>query len=472
MPEVAADARFRESSHSHAASRRLEKCDQVSLELTTFLPSSTASLHFLPGTRDIGGAHGGCPHLTDCESCHLIIRSCCSGFVRTRASVLFLCFPLSGVFRMRRVCLAAAVAAVVPIFAARLVADDFQYQFQDIQIPKATADEPVRGQLSTAAAGKYLEQASLAWSGQRNCVSCHTNGTYMTIRPALTPTLGAPNTANRTFFLEQMAKLKEQPVDRLKQSTRPAQVIYIAAGLAEWDAHVTGSLSSETSAALELMFSIQTEEGTWGTLDCWPPFESDAWHEATVAAMAAAAAPGWLEAVRSSTDRPHLKAAVEKLEAYLRSDKAPHDYGRVLQLWAAARMPQLLDDARRQQLVEMLWKHQRPDGSWSIRSFAAPEAWGSGNRAARLRAEADLENPAGDGHMTGLAVIVLREHNIAADDPRLQKAISWLSSNQRESGRWWTRSLNTDSWHFITYSGTAYPLLALQMCNAVPVAAK
>jgi squalene-hopene/tetraprenyl-beta-curcumene cyclase len=61
---------------------------------------------------------------------------------------------------------------------------------------------------------------------------------------------------------------------------------------------------------------------------------------------------------------------------------------------------------------------------------------------------------------------------VPADDPRLQKAIAWISASQRESGRWWTRSLNTDSWHFITYSGTAYPLLALQMCNAVPVAGK
>ncbi len=374
--------------------------------------------------------------------------------------------------RLQRLARLAACLSLL-CTAPHSLADDFQYAFQDLKIPKATAEEAVREQLSTAAAARYLEQGSVAWSGSRNCVSCHTNGTYMTIRPALSPTLGPPAEANRSFFVDQLSKLKEQPADRLRQSTRPAQVIYIAAGLAEWDAHVTGKLSPETATALELMFSIQTEEGTWGTLDCWPPFESDAWHEATVAAMATAAAPGWLESVRAEAGSPELKAAVEKLEVYLRRENgAPHDYGRVLQLWAAARMPQLLDDARRQQLIEMLWKHQRPDGSWSMRTFAAPEAWGGGNRAAKLRAEAEFENPAGDGHMTGLAVIVLREHNIPADDPRLKKAIQWISANQRESGRWWTRSLNTDSWHFITYSGTAYPLLALQMCSSIPVAAK
>jgi squalene-hopene/tetraprenyl-beta-curcumene cyclase len=72
--------------------------------------------------------------------------------------------------------------------------------------------------------------------------------------------------------------------------------------------------------------------------------------------------------------------------------------------------------------------------------------------------------------MTGLAIVVLREAGVPAADERLRKGIAWLKSNQRASGRWWTRSLNTESWHFITYSGTAFPLLAMQMCE--PTAAR
>ncbi len=106
-----------------------------------------------------------------------------------------------------------------------------------------------------------------------------------------------------------------------------------------------------------------------------------------------------------------------------------------------------------------------PDGGWSIRNFAAPEAWGKGNRAEKLRAEPEFATTPSDGHMTGLAVIVLREAGLAKDDPRLAKAVAWLKSNQRESGVWWTRSLNTDKSHFITYSSTAFPLLALAMCD-------
>jgi len=67
--------------------------------------------------------------------------------------------------------------------------------------------------------------------------------------------------------------------------------------------------------------------------------------------------------------------------------------------------------------------------------------------------------------MTGLAVIVLRDAGIPADDKRIQAAVHWLKTNQRESGRWWTRSLNTDTYHFITFSSTGYSLLALAKCG-------
>ena len=50
----------------------------------------------------------------------------------------------------------------------------------------------------------------------------------------------------------------------------------------------------------------------------------------------------------------------------------------------------------------------------------------------------------------------------------LRNKLKKRSSDRRQSGRWWTRSLNTDKWHFITYSGTCYPLLALAKCGALP----
>ncbi len=339
-----------------------------------------------------------------------------------------------------------------------------QYLFEQIRIEVPRGDEPFAKSLSVAKAQTYLEQGTTAWSGQRKCVACHTNGLYMTVRPALAAQLGTPDAAQRAFFVETLHKKQKEAASNLKRGTTPEQLIYLAAGLAEWDKHVAGKLSPETDEALKLLFTIQRDDGSWAALDCWPPYESDSYHPATVAAMAAATAPGWLAVVKDEA----MLAGLAKLKRYLRETPPPHDYARVLLLWAGTRMPELLDDVGRAQLIDQLVKHQRPDGGWSIRNFAAPEAWGKGNRAEKLRAEPEFATTPSDGHMTGLAVIVLREAGLAKDDPRLAKAVAWLKSNQRESGVWWTRSLNTDKSHFITYSSTAFPLLALAMCDALP----
>ena len=361
---------------------------------------------------------------------------------------------------------AALLLAFVPWNAAP-AAESLQYAFESIAVPAATADEPRRGAVSTRLAVEHLEQGSVAWSGQRRCISCHTNGTYMLARPALAKAIGPPPEATLAFYRGQLESLAAEPVESLRKSTKPAQVIYLAAGLASWDRHVTGVRSPETDRALRLMFAAQDESGTWGTLDCWPPYESDAFHEATVAATAAATAPGWLDEIASGSDAA-LAAGVDKLRVYFRDTPAPHDYGRVLLLQASTHFPGILDDSGKAAIVEMLRARQKADGGWSIRAFAKPEAWGSGNRAAKLRAEPDFADPASDGHMTGLAVLAMREAGVPADDPAVRRGVGWLLANQRESGRWWTRSLNTDSWHFITYSGTALPLLALQACDALP----
>jgi squalene-hopene/tetraprenyl-beta-curcumene cyclase len=345
-----------------------------------------------------------------------------------------------------------------------------QYEFGAVGIARPTGEEPL-APLSVDKAMAYLNTASTTWNSQRKCIACHTNGTYMTMRPLLHEQLGEPDLREREFFVKVLAAKQKEAASNLQKGTTPEQIIYLAAGLAEWDRHITSRLSSETDAALRLMFKIQRPEGAWRALDCWPPYESDEYHPATVAAMAVAAAPGWLAGLDKTKDAELLKN-VERLKTYLRDTPPPHDYGRVLLLWSSLRMPLLLTDAKQKELVALLASKQHDDGGWSIRNFAEPEQWGKGDRADRLRAEPDFSNPPSDGHMTGLAVVVLREAGVAKDDPRIVKAIAWLKSNQRESGRWWTRSLNTDQYHFITYSGTAFPIWALAVCDELPTAVK
>ncbi len=365
--------------------------------------------------------------------------------------------------RSNVLCCVCALALAVgrPVFAG----DVPQYSYEDIHVPKAYADEPKREHFSLTEASHYLDQGAKAWNGARKCVSCHTTGTYMLIRPELTKQLGSPSPEMRDKFIDAFKDLAAMKPDEIQKSTRPGQVIYSAAGLAEWDKHVTKSLSPETAQALKLMFAIQRSTGSWGSADCWPPYESDAFHEATIAAIAVADAPGWLASLKD----PALKGGVERLKHYLQTEKPPHDYGRILLLWASTRMPGLLDKAQQKTLVDMVWQHQQSDGGWSIRTFAAPEAWGSGIRAGKLRGEPEFQHPPSDGHMTGMALVALREAGVPTTDPRIQRGVTWLLKNQRISGRWWTRSLNTDGRHFITYSGTAFPVLALSLCDALPV---
>ncbi|GAB4149957.1 MAG: hypothetical protein Tsb009_24530 [Planctomycetaceae bacterium] len=170
-----------------------------------------------------------------------------------------------------------------------------QYKHGDILIPPANAAEPKRKTISVSSAVDYLEKGALAWSKSRKCVTCHTNGTYMVIRPALTKQLGPPSKAIRQFFVAQLKKMEKTDLKILKSGIRPTQVAYVAAGLAEWDAHLSQKTSAETKAALTLMLKLQSKDGSWGNVDCWPPHESSSYHGATVAAMALATAPGYLQ---------------------------------------------------------------------------------------------------------------------------------------------------------------------------------
>lgn len=356
----------------------------------------------------------------------------------------------------------AMLSVCVFAVASSLCAEDDlpnQYEAGEIKVPAARANEPLI-HLSIENASRHLDHGSLAWSQQKKCVSCHTNGTYLFIRPALTPTLGKPADGSREFFVSQLEALSEVGGRKMRRSgTRPAQVIYIAAGLAEWDAHITKKLSPETDKALRLAFEMQNKEGTWHSLTCWPPFESSAYQEAHMAAMAIASAPGWVDSLAEGDE---LRGKVDLLKKYIRESEVPHDYGKILQLWTSLRLDGILTVSQQHEAIQLIRCKQKCDGGWSIRQFANPEEWGGGNRAGKLREESEFVTQPSDGHMTGLALLVLQEAGVRNDDPAIQKGLCWLKMNQRESGRWWTRSLNTDKWHFITYSGTAYPLMALQ----------
>jgi len=346
----------------------------------------------------------------------------------------------------------------------------YQYHMKDVTYLRPTKDE-ARIAFRPKLAVDYMEQGALAWTGDWKCVACHTNGSYMVVRPLMTERLGPPQKALRDFFVGTLNEELATDEKDMKPEYDSTQEVYVAAGLAIWDANVTHKLSAETAEALGMMFRLQRADGDWTISDDNnPPLESNRYQLATVAARAVGSAPAWEAAQRGTP----VGAKIELLKRYLQAEgKLQGDYDRVDLLWAAEEWPGLLDDAQKQDLVAMILRHQQGDGGWSIRTFARPEEWGKGNRAEKLRAEAEFANPtsdlasdlASDGHMTGLALIALRKAGVAAGDARVRRGVAWLKANERASGRWYTRSLNRDGWQFITYSGTVYPLLALEMCG-------
>lgn len=349
--------------------------------------------------------------------------------------------------------------------AAWKVPFQYQYHLKEITYLRPSPEE-AKIAYSPRLAVDYMEQGAMAWSAEWKCVACHTNGSYMVVRPLMTAQLGVPSKEMHDFFVSSLQEeLAVDPEDQ-RPELDSTQAVYIAAGLAIWDAHVAHRLSPETTQALDMMFKLQRADGDWTISDDNnPPLESNRYQLATVAARAVGNAPGWLTEQRGKP----VETKVRLLESYLRAEgKVQGDYDRTDLLWAATELPGLLDEGRKQKLVEMIEGHQRADGGWSIRNFAQPEEWGKGNRAEKLRAELEFPDPPSDGHMTGLAILVLRKAGVPASDKRIQRGVEWLLTNQRSSGRWWTRSLNRDGWQFISYSGTVYPLLALSLCDQLP----
>ena len=96
-----------------------------------------------------------------------------------------------------------------------------QYELRDIKVAAASADEAKRESVSLPLALDYLEKGTQVWNGQRKCVTCHTNGIYMTVRPALSDKLGKPTESARQFFVETLGQLEGLEPEKLLQATRP-----------------------------------------------------------------------------------------------------------------------------------------------------------------------------------------------------------------------------------------------------------
>ena len=155
----------------------------------------------------------------------------------------------------------------------------------------------------------------------------------------------------------------------------------------------------------------------------------------------------------------------------LAAAKPRNDFERVQKLQLAAISPELVSKPEMQLASDILTRLQKPDGGWSTRSFSPTADWGptiTKANIAMIDSEPDAANPASDPFMTAFAIVLLRESGTPASDARIQKGLAWLKSNQRETGRWWMKSLYKNTQHYITYIATAQVLRALALCDELP----
>lgn len=350
--------------------------------------------------------------------------------------------------------------------AATVAKAVFQYKAGDIAIPTATADEPkvaAFGAESIRAAAKYLDDGASAWARSRSCMACHTTGVYMAERTVLTKLLGPPRDEILGDFVADIPAEGDETT-----KTQPhAFSVWRSLGLAQWDRHVAGKLSEHTQRSLRDMLLRLPGDGFYHTVSKVEiPYTTTNFELTVQAARSIAAAPGWLAGL---TDND-LKGRLQRMKTALAAYQPRHDYERALLLQLAVAMPELVPQQARDEAISVLWKHQRDDGGWSTRSFSEVTNWGPYIRpetVAMLQAEPDAADPAGDAYMTAFAIILLRENNVPADDPRIQRGIAWLKSGQRASGRWWMKSLYKDTLHFSTYIATAHALRALALCGEI-----
>jgi squalene-hopene/tetraprenyl-beta-curcumene cyclase len=316
-----------------------------------------------------------------------------------------------------------------------------------------SADEPMAKKLSLARSAEFLDNAAMAWMKSRKCASCHTTYPYVMARPMLGNAKAPALLQTRKFFEERVAEWDKggKGVGLFEGTEGVTEVVATAATLAFHDAQSTGKLHPLTRKALDRMWTLQQKDGAWTwNKHLLPPQEFDDYYGAVFAALGVGHAP------ERYAQGDSAKPGVARLQEYFRKNPPPNLHHKTMLLWASLKLDGLMTPAEREKTIKELLALQRADGGWNLPSLAD---W------KRLNGDANDKNAPSDGYATGLIVYVLRQTGMPADKEPIRRGVGWLKTNQRASGRWFTRSVNADRAHYITNAGTAYAVMALQACG-------
>lgn len=312
------------------------------------------------------------------------------------------------------------------------------------------ADEPMAKAFSVARAAEYIDGASLHWTRERKCFACHTNVFYMMARPLIKMGDAEPLKEMRSFLENEAAGWEKTP------PRADYYVLATAMSLAGHDAATSGKLHPMTRKALDWSHKLQREDGSWKWPKCdWPPLEHDDWYGVVFMAIAYGTAPD------DYAKEAHVQPTLEKIRTYFKKNQPPDLHHRASLAWASLKIDGLMNEDERKTVVKDLLSKQRADGGWCLPAI--------GDYPTRRDGSRNDVDAASDGYATGYSLFILRTLGAKADDAAIQKGVKWLKGNQRESGRWFTRSLQTDrtnqNAHLITNVGSVFCVLALHACG-------
>ena len=308
------------------------------------------------------------------------------------------------------------------------------------------------------AAARYLDGRQKEWfswkpamSADGPCVSCHTGMTYLLARPALRRRLKESQpTMYEVGLLDRLrTKVGEKPAGALQS----VETIFSAMFISREDA--TKTMSAHSQKAFEQLWALQGTDGAtkggWKwyavNLDPWENAESH-FYGSSLAAVALTQAPA------EYRNTPKVREQAAALNAYLVDSVASRRLHDRLALLLAR---SFITDSLRQSITTDAFNKQQPDGAWTIESLGP---W---------MAHADAPPSSGsNAYATAFTTFALLRGGVAASDPRLAKALTWLQSHQdATTGAWSAVSMNkrypdgSMESRFMQDAATAFASLAL-----------
>ncbi|MBX7200184.1 MAG: terpene cyclase/mutase family protein [Rhodospirillaceae bacterium] len=319
---------------------------------------------------------------------------------------------------------------------------------------KAEAREPMVPVASIARASHFLETWSLKWTRQNKCGTCHTNLAHVMAEPFLVERDKAAEKEIRDSLFDFLASYKpgEVPPDQQRANNNILwNRLVIASIFAISDGEAGMPQDPRTLARFDQIWAMQNPDGSFNYPRKALPFlEDDKYYVMTLVSIAANYLPA---------DHLRTEAAangIRKLNHYLATTPPRDQHGELVLMRAATGAPELMSPAARADLIKRTLALQRADGGWAVASLGDwPRIDGGSN---------DKAGPS-DGYGTGFVLYTLCKTGTPPGNPAVQKGMIWLRTHQRESGRWFTKSLWSDDYHnYVSTIGTAYAVMALRQC--------